>query len=86
MRSKASKSSSKPTTATKSQVTILLEEVERQLVDASDEAESIRRISREIASEFQLSLNPRDRVENYELLAHRLKEMAYKPLADVQND
>ncbi|OYO21873.1 hypothetical protein CGZ93_07965 [Enemella dayhoffiae] len=75
-----------PTTATKSQVTILLEEVERQLVDASDEAESIRRISREIASEFQLSLNPRDRVENYELLAHRLKEMAYKPLADVQND
>lgn len=75
-----------PVTATKSQVSILLEEVERQLVDASAEAESIRKLSREISSEFGLQQNPRDRVEDYETLTLRLHQLAYKPLSDVQTE
>jgi len=72
-----------PASASKLQVRILLEEVERQLVDASEDAEAVRKLSRQITTEFKLSENPRDPVTNYEDLKTRLSQLAYKPLADV---
>lgn len=74
-----------PASASKLQVRILLEEVERQLVDASEDAEAVRKLSRQITTEFKLSENPRDPVTNYEDLKTRLSQLAYKPLADVQS-
>lgn len=73
-----------PVSANKLQVTILLEEVERQLVDASAEAEAIRKLAREITNEFELIENPREPVAAYDALLTRLRELAYKPLADAQ--
>jgi len=73
-----------PVAATKLQTSILLEEIERQLVDASEEAETIRRLSREITSEFSLTTNPREPVASFEDLVTRLHELAYQPLADAQ--
>jgi hypothetical protein len=70
--------------ATKLQVTVLLEEIERQLLDASAEAEAIRKVTREIKSEFELIENPREPVTGYDALLTRLHELAYKSLADVQ--
>lgn len=75
-----------PVTATKLQVSILLEEIERQLVDASEEAETVRKLSREITSEFSLTENPREPVATHDDLVARLCELAYQPLADVQTN
>ena len=74
-----------PASASKLQVRILLEEVERQLVDASEDAEAVRKLSRQITTEFMLSENPREPVSNYEDLKTRLSQLAYKPLAEVQS-
>lgn len=73
-----------PVTATKLQVSILLEEVERQLVDASEEAETVRTLSRKITTDFRLTENPREAVAAHDSLVARLHELAYQPLADVQ--
>jgi hypothetical protein len=75
-----------PVTATKLQVSILLEEIERQLVDASEEAETVRKLSRQITTEFSLTENPREPVAAHEDLVARLHVLAYQPLADVQTN
>jgi hypothetical protein len=73
-----------PVTATKLQVSVLLEEIERQLVDASEEAETVRKLSRQITTEFGLAENPREPIAAHDDLVARLHELAYQPLAEVQ--
>lgn len=73
------------TTATRLQVTELLESIEDQLVDASAEAEGVRKSVREMRDRFELAREPLEPVADFDGFCSALAALSYEPVREAQS-
>jgi hypothetical protein len=65
-------------------VSIMLEEIEQQVTDASPEAESVLKTIREIREEFKLGDDPLSDADDFPRLLTRLKSLQYIAVTEVE--
>jgi hypothetical protein len=74
-----------PFGAKRHEVVALLEEIESQLVEVTDETEQIRTNMRLLRTEFALAEEPESNVGTFDVLVERLNDLQYAGLREAQD-
>ncbi len=71
--------------ATRREANALLEEIESQLTEVTDETENMRALIRSIRKDFKLTEEPAAKVDSFDDLAQRLTQLTYEGVRSAQS-